>query len=205
VRKSSELLGLPVISLEDGTKVGHIKGLIVNPAAKAVTALVVEGRGVFKEQRFIPFAKVHSGGVNAVTVSRGQSAQKAANLPEIVQLWKDRTPLIGARLVTESGEILGTVGDYASDPATGAVAGLEVAPSALGAALKGRSWLPAGSLRTLGKEIIVAGDQARDEITPLDGGLEQRARQLGDRLKGRVIRWPKRKPRVEKQDDEFNF
>lgn len=205
MRKSGELLGLPVISLEEGAKVGHIKGLILNPGAKALVALVVEGRGVFKEQKFIPFAKVHSVGANAVTVSRGQNAQKAANLPEMVQLWKDRTPLIGARVVTESGDILGTVVDYGIDPATGAVAGLEIAPSSLGATLKGRSWLLAGSLRTLGKEIIVVANQARDEITPLEGGLEQRARRLGEKLKGRTLRRPKRRARVEKEDEDFNF
>ncbi|MDI6710709.1 MAG: PRC-barrel domain-containing protein [Thermoanaerobacterales bacterium] len=205
MRKSSELLGLPVISLEEGAKVGHIKGLILNPTAKALVALVVEGRGVFKEQRFIPFAKVHSMGANAVTVSRGQTAQKAANLPEMVQLWKDRTPLVGARVVTESGDILGTVVDYGIDPPTGAVAGLEVAPSSLGATLKGRSWMPAGTLRTLGKEIIVVSDEAREEITPLDGGLEQRARRLTEKLKGRGLRWRKRTARAEKEDQDFNF
>lgn len=187
MRKSSQLLGLPVISLEEGVRVGRIKGLILNPATKTLAAVVVEGGRLVREQKFIPFAKVHSMGVNAITISRGQSAQKTASLPEIMQLWKDRTPLIGARVVTESGNILGRVTDYGVDPTTGSLVGIEMASSLWASSLKGRSWLPASTLRTLGKKIIVATDQAQQELTALNDGLEQRARRLTDKLKNYSI------------------
>ncbi|MGQ9512326.1 PRC-barrel domain-containing protein [Thermodesulfitimonas sp.] len=76
MRKSKELLGMPVVSLEEGLRVGRVTGLVVDPAAKTVAALIVEKGGLFREQRFIPFPQVYSIGANAVTLHRSQQAAK---------------------------------------------------------------------------------------------------------------------------------
>ncbi|MFZ5901116.1 MAG: PRC-barrel domain-containing protein [Bacillota bacterium] len=197
LRRARELVGLPVISLEEGLKLGNVKTLIVNPAGKAVAALVVEEKGFFKEQKFIPFAKVHSVGANALTVAQSASAAKASSLPELVQLWKEKTTVTGARVVTESGSVLGWVQDYFVDTVTGTITGLEAAPSGIGGAVKGRSFIPAEVLRTIGKEVIVTTDEALARMQKIDGGLEARFLDVLDKTKEALPRLPKKEARVE--------
>ena len=58
MRKSKDFLGMPVVSLQEGLRIGRVTGLVIDPAAKAVTALIVERGSFFREQRFIPFPQV---------------------------------------------------------------------------------------------------------------------------------------------------
>ncbi|MFZ5898956.1 MAG: PRC-barrel domain-containing protein [Bacillota bacterium] len=197
MRKARELVGLPVISLEEGLKIGNVKTLIINPASKAVVALVVEEKGFFKEQKFIPFVKVHSVGANALTVAQSASAAKASSLPELVQLWKEKTTVTGCRVVTENGTVLGWVQDYLVDTVTGAITGLEVASSGIGGAVKGRSFIPAEVLRTIGKEVIVTADEALDRIQKIDGGLEARFIDVLEKTKEALPKLPKKEVKAE--------
>jgi uncharacterized protein YrrD len=184
VRKSKELLGMPVVSLEEGLRVGRVTGLVVDPAAKTVAALIVEKGGLFREQRFIPFPQVYSIGANAVTLHRSQQAAKGASLPEILRLFKEKIAVTGAKVVAENGAILGHVTEYFVDTVTGAITGLEIAP-AKPAFVQGVAHLDSGFIRTIGKEIIVVTDEASRSLTPVDGGLKKRASQTWEEVKSK--------------------
>ena len=42
MKKTAEILGLPVISITEGKELGHVKELVVNAAAGTVAAIVVD-------------------------------------------------------------------------------------------------------------------------------------------------------------------
>ncbi len=173
MRKSKQFLGMSVISLEEGQQAGTIKGLVVNPGLKNVAALIIEQKGWFREQKFIPFSKVHNIGDDVVTVDRVSRAEKGVSLPEILKLIKERVNIVGSRLVTESGTALGVVDEYYVDLQTGDIVGLEFSGGTVSNLFKGSAFLDINYVRTLGSAVIICNDSSLDNIVKMDGGLKE--------------------------------
>lgn len=173
MRKSKRFASMPVISLEEGRQIGTVKELVVDPAGKKVAALVIEQKGWFKEQRFIPYHKVHSVGTDAITIEKSSGVQKAAGLPEIVKLLRERVKINGAKIVAENGTVLGYVDEYYVDVESGTIAGLEFSGNFINSVLKGRAFLDIAYIRTIGKEVVVVNNEAVENAFKLDGGLQE--------------------------------
>lgn len=171
--KSKKFIGMPVISLEEGQHIGKIKDLVINPTTKMVAALLIEQKGWFKEQKFIPYSKVASVGDDVATIEQSTSVQKGTNLPEIVQLTKDKYSLIGCNVIAENGRVLGQVEEYFIDATTGNILGLEISSSMLSSLISGRAFLDVALIRTIGKELIVTNNDAPDKLAKLEGGLKE--------------------------------
>lgn len=178
MRKSKRFESMPVISLEEGQQIGHVKNLVVDPAGKKVAALIIEQKGWFKEQRFIPYHKVKSAGSDAITIEKTTSVERSTALPDIVKLVREKVGIIGARLVAENGTLLGHVDEYYVDLATGTIAGLEFSGNLLNSFIKGRAFLDTIYVRTLGKEVVVITNEALENIFKLDGGLQETVKNI---------------------------
>lgn len=178
MRKSKQFDSMPVIGLEEGRQLGIIKGLVINPGAKKIAALIVEQKGLFGDQKFISFSKIRSVGEDAVTITHGNMAQKADNLPEIISLVKDKHKINGARIVTESGTILGVADDYYVNLTSGELVGLEFSGSYIGGFIGGVAYLDMEHVLTIGKEMIICTDEALDKAVKLDGGLQDKFRSV---------------------------
>ncbi|MEW6184010.1 MAG: PRC-barrel domain-containing protein [Bacillota bacterium] len=183
MRKSKDLIGMPVVSLEEGIKVGRVTGLVIDPEEKAVTALVVEKGGLLREQKFVPFPQVHSVGANAVTLNKSQSATKGTSLPEILRLFKEKISIIGSKVVAENGTVFGNVVEYRLDTSTGMITTIEIAPTKHSALLQGVKMLDSTLIRTIGKEIVVVGDATEKCLTTVEEGLKDRASHSWEEVK----------------------
>lgn len=189
MRRSKELLGMPVVSLEEGIRIGRVTGLVINPSAKAVAALMIEKGGFLREeQRFVPFAQVHSIGANAVTLQQGRYAAKGTSLPEILRLYQEKVSLLGAKVVAENGTVLGDVTEYLVETTNGAISAVEIA-TVKPAFFQGVRLLDSAFIRTIGKEIVVVHDAAIDNLTPVDGGLKEQASQAWEEVKSKSQTW----------------
>ncbi len=178
MRKSKKFASMPVISLEEGQQVGVVKGLVVDPAEKKITALIIEQKGWFKEQRFIPYHKVHNIGEDAITIEKSSGVERAAGLPNIVKLLKEKVTINGARLVAENGTVLGHVDEYYIDAVTGTIAGLEFSGNFINGMVKGRAFLDIAFVRTFGKEVVIIRNEGIDNIFKLDGGLQETVKNI---------------------------
>ncbi len=183
MRKGRQFVGMPVISLEEGQQIGTIGGLVINPARKNVAALIIEQKGWFREQKFIPFNKVHSIGEDAVTIERGSRAERGISLPEILKLFKERVNIAGSRLVAENGTAMGIVEEYYIDLQTGDIVGLEFSSGTVSNLFKGSAFLDINYVRTLGQAVIICSDSCLDNVVKLDGGLQERFRLLSNNTK----------------------
>lgn len=173
MRKSKRFASMPVFSLEEGLHIGSVKELVVDPAGKRIAALIIEQKGWFKEQRFIPYHKVHSVGDDAITIERTSGVQKATGLPDIVRLQKDKVKVIGAKIVAENGNVLGYTDEYFIEVDTGNITGLEFSGSLINNMFKGRAFIDISYVRTMGKEVIVVTNEGVDNVFKLDGGLQE--------------------------------
>ncbi len=180
MRKSKQFTSMPVISLEEGQQIGIIKGLVIDPGLKKVAALIIEQKGWFNDQKFIPYGNVHSVGEDAVTVKHGTIIQKGGNLPEIISLTKNKIKISGARIVTENGTLLGEADDYYVDPASGEMIGMEFSGNFINGLFSGKAFLDIDHVLTIGKDMIVCSDQALDEVVKLNGGLQEKLRGVKD-------------------------
>jgi len=173
VQKSKTFINMPVVSLEDGQQVGFVKDIVVNPAKLEIAGLVVEQKGWFKEQKIIPYNKVFSIGGDAITIEKSSHVEKPANLPEIINLMKNKTLVTGSRVVTEDGAVLGRVDEFYVDEATGKMTGLDLSDTALKSIIKGKRQLDISFVKTIGKEILIACSKAGDHLIKTDGGLQE--------------------------------
>jgi len=178
MRKSKQLLNLPVFSLEEGQQIGKVKGLVIDPARKAVVALIIEEKGRLKEQKFIPFNQLRSIGEDAITVERGNYLQKGATLPEILKLTKDKVEVLGTRIVLENGTILGHVDEFYIDLQTGEIVGLEFSEGILNNVMQGRAYLDASFIRTLGRQMTVCTDDCLNNLVKIEGGFQDTLRSV---------------------------
>lgn len=178
MRKSKHLINLPVISLQEGQRIGRVKGLVVDPSRKSVAALILEEKGLFKEQKFIPFSNVHSVGENAVTIERGAIIQKGTTLPEIVKFYKDKIDVIGSRIVMESGTIIGQVNEYYIEIQDGKIAGLEISTGIINDLMEGKAYLNSDFIRTLGKQVTVCTDDSINNLIKNNDGMQESVRSL---------------------------
>ncbi|MFJ2768984.1 PRC-barrel domain-containing protein [Streptomyces sp. NPDC087300] len=109
----SRTLGCPVLSASDASRVGTVAGLVVDPEHASISALRLTG--VSSGGDVIPWSDVHAVGPDAVVVEALAAARfTSAAAPEV------HNPL-GKRLLTELGDLVGTVRDIAFDPESGAV------------------------------------------------------------------------------------
>ncbi|MDD4335748.1 MAG: photosystem reaction center subunit H, partial [Desulfotomaculaceae bacterium] len=125
----------------------------------------------FKEQRFIPYHKVHSVGDDAITIEKTSGVQRAAGLPDIVRLLKDKVKIIGCKIVTENGNLLGFIDEYYVEVETGNITGLEFSGNLINNVMRGCAFLDISYVRTIGREVVVVTNEALENVFKLDGGL----------------------------------
>ncbi|AQS57860.1 PRC-barrel domain-containing protein [Desulforamulus ferrireducens] len=180
MRKSKKFIGMPVISLAEGQQLGTVKGLVVDPAEQKVAALIIEQKGWFKEQKFVPYSKVRSVGADAITIDQSAAVEKAASLPEILKLYKDKITVINCKVLAENGSQLGVVDEYYVDEFNGNIVGLELSGTLLNSLMKGKSFLDISFVKTIGKELIVTSNDAAENLVKSDGGLQDTVKHLRD-------------------------
>lgn len=178
MKKSKSFTSLSVISLEEGQQIGTVKGLVLDPADKKAAALIIEQKGWFKEQRFIPYHKVHSIGNDAITIEKNTDVEKTSNFSEIMRLLKDKITILDSKIVAENGTVLGNVDEFYIDLETGAISGLEFSGNKFDSMLKGHAFLDINYVRTLGKEVTIITDEGIENVFKLEGGLQETVKNI---------------------------
>ena len=128
--KFSELKGRAVVSLDDATKIGVVQDLMVEPVSRRILSLKVD-TGHFKAAQLVPASDVKSVGADAVTLTTNSlltdtpvssAGSGSGDAPAAVEL----TSILGAKVVTDAGTLVGQLSDIILDWSTLAITGYEV-------------------------------------------------------------------------------
>jgi len=123
--KGSQLVGRAVIDMEAAERLGKIKEIIVQRDGERVAGfVVVHGEtivGSGGKRRMIPASAVHSIGPDAMTV-RGSAMQELAELDNLPRM----SDIIGHKMITQSGRLLGVIDDMLINRADGTIVGFVV-------------------------------------------------------------------------------
>lgn len=178
MKPSKKFLSLPIISLQEGQQIGYVKSLILDAGTKALAAIVVDTKGFFKDQRIIPYSKVVSVGEDAITIDTESHVEKTTNLPELLELVKDKLTIIGTKMVTETGKTLGIADEYYVDKATGKIAQIEISGGKIEGFLSGKAFISADYITTLGHDVIITQKGSENSLTVADKGLSDSFKNL---------------------------
>lgn len=114
--EATELRGNAVVALDTAHKIGEVESLYLKPDEQKVVGIRVRSRQ-YNERLAISSSNIRSIGKDAVTITSSSLLQHPSRLPELAHV-PDLEQIQGARVVTESGKLLGQIGNLYIDPDT---------------------------------------------------------------------------------------
>ncbi len=165
--RAHELVGRAVVDMDAAEKLGNVKEIIVTQSGERVAGFVVaRGETIFGGgvHRNIPASAVHVIGPDAITI-RGAAATEGAN--ELASLPRV-SDVMGRKMVSRSGRLLGSIADVLINPEDGTIIGFslgEGAKSKLENLFGGEKGTATAYVRAdadlqVGKDLIVVPDDA---------------------------------------------
>lgn len=111
MKKSVEILGLPVISITEGRELGMSKTLLIDAKKGTVAAITIEDEDWYRGVKLIPYESVIAIGDDAVTVTSSENILTLDDAGDYEQLLDDNIRIIGTKAITKSGSIQGKVSE----------------------------------------------------------------------------------------------
>jgi sporulation protein YlmC with PRC-barrel domain len=158
--KASELKNHPIVSLNDGVKVGETADLSLDSTFLQVSAILLSGHD---GTSVIPFKAVRNIGPDAVTIDDARIVQAPADkdgLPE-----RRVSSLTGLPVMNETGTVIGNIDDVEFDEASGRLSALLIHRGGVLGIGAARESIAASAIRGFGPTLVTV-DQAA-VTTPL--------------------------------------
>ena len=109
MKKSVEILGLPVISITEGRELGMSKTLLIDARNGLVAAITIEDEDWYRGVKLIPYESVIAIGDDAVTITNSENILKLDDAGDYEALLDDNIRVIGTKAITKSGTIQGHI------------------------------------------------------------------------------------------------
>lgn len=168
MKLSEQIIGLPLYSLAEGKSIGTVKGLVCNPAEGTVDALLLDAEAYYLEMRGVPLESVIGIGEFAATVQDAGVVKLISLQPSILALLETDVKVLGSSVLTNMGEMIGTVTELAIDEKTGAIMGCELTPSKSEAT---RGFIARSDVITFSQQYLVVDDKCTERLADTPGGL----------------------------------
>jgi uncharacterized protein YrrD len=150
MKASEEIKGLRIISISDGTQVGVVKDLILNPQTGSLDFFIVDQPADYFGAKVIPYSDIVGLGEFALTIPNPQVIQDVSQNSLAQELLKQGVAVIGTKVLTKKGSLIGEVQEILIDEETGKISECIFANS------KGERLQVAGQqIITYGKELLI--------------------------------------------------
>lgn len=156
MKKTQEIIGLPVFSIVDGREVGQVKDLVINPEEGSVEYLLVNGGSWYVGARVLPYRAVLGIGAHAVTTESDTLLTSLNESNNASALLQRNIKVKGTKVLTKKGNLIGVVSEYEVDENTGKITSLEFK------SLEGdgeTTVIRASQVLTFGKDVLVVEDK----------------------------------------------
>ena len=161
MKKSVEILGLPIISITEGRELGMSKTLLIDAKNGTVAAITIEDEDWYRGVKLIPYESVIAIGDDAVTVTNSENILTLDDAGDYEQLLDDNIRIIGTKAITKSGSIQGKISElYIGDD--GKIEKCEItAPDGT------TSDVTADQISIFGKRVTVIGPSSEKKNEPV--------------------------------------
>jgi uncharacterized protein YrrD len=160
MRKGSDVVGLPVVTLAEAAKVGTVRDLVIDPSRRAVGALLVAEANQRQPSMEVSFEAVRRIGPDAVIIEAEADAVPIAERPRRQTLCEGGWRLLGLRVLTEGGRTVGRVADVVVDERSGRIESFLLSKGPLRDVISGRLSISASTPRSVGTEYMVVPESA---------------------------------------------
>jgi uncharacterized protein YrrD len=143
LRKARDLVGLPIVDAQQGEHVGEVRDVLFSQQGE-MYALLVEKSGLLAAAKILTRKSIRSIGQDAILIPARS----------MIEEWRDETGLIrsliegdlhfaGKDVITQGGNLFGTVEDVYLDDELRTIVGYEISEGFIADLKEGRKVLPA--------------------------------------------------------------
>ena len=109
MKKSVEILGLPVISITEGRELGMSKSLLIDAKNGTIAAITIEDEDWYRGVKLLPYSSVIAIGEDAVTITNSENILTLEDAGDYEAMMDANIKIIGTKAITKSGTIQGKV------------------------------------------------------------------------------------------------
>ena len=109
MKKSIEIIGLPVISITEGRELGMSKTLLIDAKNGTIAAIPIEDEDWYRGVKLLPYSSVIAIGEDAVTVTNSENILTLEDAGDYEAMMDANIKIIGTKAITKSGTIQGKV------------------------------------------------------------------------------------------------
>ena len=119
--RSKEILYKEVVSIKEGNSLGRIRVPVIDGTHQRIIGFIVDDREWYLETKIVLFPSVRGMQQEVVTVDDDSSIVPVRNMYKIHPYLKDNIQLIGIKIFSEAGRLLGEVEDFIFNHQTGKI------------------------------------------------------------------------------------
>jgi uncharacterized protein YrrD len=157
MRRARTIVGLPVISLAEGLRLGEIRDVVFDPDRRRIGGLVITEATWRRDAEIVPIDRVRSFGRDAVTIHSLEGLIKAKTDHDLYQLLTSGVKVDGLLAMTEGGNYLGIMEEIIVGP-RGEMIAYEISAGFAEDLNRGKCLIPADEAVTVGKDVATFPD-----------------------------------------------
>ncbi|KNZ70953.1 PRC-barrel domain-containing protein [Thermincola ferriacetica] len=169
VIRTQEIIGKQVITLQ-GEDLGAVARVLVDPETAMVAGFTLNTKGWFKGEKAFAFSSVKAIGNYAITLEKKDLVDSLNNLPSLEKLSSDFN-IYNTRVITPSGELLGTVEDFGFDADSGKIESFLLSGGVIRNLMQGKALIPVSAITKIGPDVIIAKNNAGESLQKADSGI----------------------------------
>ena len=155
MRRTREIVGLPVLNLKSGDQIGWVQDVVFDEDNRKISGVLLESAHIFHSNKGIPREYVAAVGKDALTIS-DHVVQEVLGVK-----WSEK---VGNQVFTQGGEAKGTIEDVFLDDSAENIVGFEVSDGLFSDLLEGRGTILQENVMVDGKDVLIVEDQ----VSPWD-------------------------------------
>ena len=160
MKKSVEILNLPIISITEGRELGISKSLLIDAKNGSVSALIIEDEDWYRGVKLLPYDSVIAIGDDAITITNSENILKLDEATAYEPLLDENVRVIGTKAITKSGSIQGVVDEIFIDD-DGKIAKCSIVPTANSEAKE----IAAEEISIFGKQVTIIESKTPEKKT----------------------------------------
>lgn len=163
MKSIKEILRFSIIDNNSGEKIATIKDIIFSNKNFRVLAIIVSEGGLFKEEKIIRYKNISTIGKDFVAIDKKNVIEKLKDFPELEKETADDDKLIGLKVISHDGEILGYIKDIIFDEKNGKIIGFYLTDGIIQDMLEGRNIIPCTENINITEEALILNKKFKDE------------------------------------------
>ncbi|MFT9486995.1 MAG: PRC-barrel domain-containing protein [Tepidibacillus sp.] len=164
MRKTEDVIGLPVIDLSSGKKIGVTKDVYFDENGE-LKGIAVESDGLFGKRQYLAFEHIGAIGDDAITVGTKRFLTSLDLIEQYYGIYSGKKRYKGLPVFTTNGHELGQIQDVYFMEEMGKILGYELSDGFLTDVTEGRKVIQYPKRMVLGEDaMIVPQDEVQDVI-----------------------------------------